>query len=425
MQCAQRSLRADLTQVLCTLKGAGRAPCSTTRATALPHALGAKRNEIIFTGSGTEADNQALLGAARAFRAARARRSRARSNITRCLRRLEQLESEGFETTLLPGRIRRNGTAGDISRQALRSDTLLASVMYVNNEIGTVQPIADLARIARQRGVLFHSRCHSGAQLAAGRRRRSSASTCSRCRRISSAGPKGIGVLYVREGVATSAPIVHGGGQESGRRAGHRKRRRRRRLGRGPRAGRGGTDGEEPAGRRAARPPRRRAFAPPCPTCASTGRGPAIGQHRQRELCRGRLRRAADRAGPRRGRRLGGQRLHVGRTRAEPRARRPSASIEVLAQGAIRFSLGASTTPLEIERTVLARLVAGLRAPAPVPGEWVDSRRTARGWRQKLEQYRVRQLDSRRTGRSGCPVGRHRRLRRDAGVGEDAARGCG
>ncbi len=179
--------------------------------------LGAKRKEIVFTGSGSEADNMALAGIARRH----ADRGRHIVSTTiehhAVLHALDALRDDGFEITLLP--VSANGEVSPAAfAAALRPDTILASVMYANNEIGTVAPIAELAAIARGRGVLFHT----DAVQAPGYLPLGVGALGVDLLSISAHkfyGPKGAGVLYVRDGVAI-APFIRGGSQEFGRRAG-------------------------------------------------------------------------------------------------------------------------------------------------------------------------------------------------------------
>ena len=179
--------------------------------------LGASPAEIFFTGGGTEADCLAVLGLARA--AGPDRRHLVVSDVEHAAVResARGLESEGFEITWL-------GVDGqglvdvDEFAAALRADTALAAVMWANNEVGTVQPVRELAAECARRGVPFHS----DAVQAAGREHIDAGQTEVSTLAISGHklyGPQGVGALYVREGTPI-APILFGGGQEEGLRSG-------------------------------------------------------------------------------------------------------------------------------------------------------------------------------------------------------------
>lgn len=177
--------------------------------------LGASRKEIVFTASGTESDGLALLGTARA---------RGRGHIVAgatehraVLAALERLRDEGFEVSLIPvdaqGRIQPRAFEA-----ALRPDTVLASVMYANNEIGTLAPIAALAEIARARDVRFHTDAVQAPEW----RALDVAALGVDLLSLSAhkfGGPTGAGVLYARTGTELQG-VIAGGGQEFGRRAG-------------------------------------------------------------------------------------------------------------------------------------------------------------------------------------------------------------
>jgi cysteine desulfurase len=182
-------------------------------------AIGARENEIVFTGSCTEANNIAILGAARA-------RPERRHLITSAIEHpavlepVRQLEREGFEVTIIPvdqfGRV-----SPDQVRAAIRDDTGLVSVMGANNEVGTVQPIAEIGAECSARDVLFHADL---AQVLA-HRRVDVAAEHIHLASISghkAYGPKGVGALYVRSRSprARLAPIMFGGGQERALRPG-------------------------------------------------------------------------------------------------------------------------------------------------------------------------------------------------------------
>lgn len=175
--------------------------------------------EIIFTASGTESDNMAITGAARAFK------SKGKHIITSMiehkavLETMRALEAEGFEITYLP--VDKDGLIDmDAYKKALRDDTILVSVMFANNEIGTIQPIKEIAELARQKGALVHT----DAVQAVGKVHIDVNGLGVHMLTFSGHkiyAPKGIGVLYVDEELrGRLVPVIHGGQQEGGLRGG-------------------------------------------------------------------------------------------------------------------------------------------------------------------------------------------------------------
>ncbi len=180
--------------------------------------LGCQANEIIFTSGGTEADNQALLSAA-----ALGTRSGKKHIVSTAfehhaiLHTLDRLKSEGFEITLLD--VHPNGILSpEQVMDAVRPDTCLVTVMYANNEIGTIQPISKIGKVCRSKGVLFHTDAVQAAgHLALDLREENVDMLSLSAHKFH--GPKGVGLLYCRRGTPLSS-LIHGGAQEKGRRAG-------------------------------------------------------------------------------------------------------------------------------------------------------------------------------------------------------------
>ena len=180
--------------------------------------LGCEPSELIFTSGGSEADNQALRGAAH-LGAAKGKKHIISTAFEHhaVLHTLRRLEKEGFTVTLLD--VHENGIVTPEQVQAaLRPDTCLVSVMYANNEIGTIQPVAEIGRICREKGVLFHT----DAVQAAGHLPIDVQEQNIDLLSLSAHkfhGPRGAGVLYARTSVRLT-PLIEGGAQERGRRAG-------------------------------------------------------------------------------------------------------------------------------------------------------------------------------------------------------------
>lgn len=182
--------------------------------------LGCHPTEIVFTGSGTESDNLALRGVAFAQRRAGRGNHLIVSSVEHhaVLNTARQLEEVfGFEVTYLP--VDEHGMVDpDAVGRAIRKDTVLISVMYANNEVGTIQPIAEIARIARAKGVPFHTDAvQAGGMLDLDVNRLGVDLMTLSAHKFY--GPKGVGLLYIRQGTPYLSSLT-GGGHERGRRAG-------------------------------------------------------------------------------------------------------------------------------------------------------------------------------------------------------------
>jgi len=179
-------------------------------------ALGAERGEIFFTGSGTEADNFAIFGT---FDAAPEKNEFVTSSVEHpaIIEAAKYLEKKGLKVAYLP--VDAYGTISlEVLRLALTPKTGLVSIMHANNEIGTIQPIPEIVRIAHERGVPVHTDAvQSFGKIDVDVRKLGVDFLTVSAHKIY--GPKGIGALYIRRG-ASICPFLHGGRQERGLRAG-------------------------------------------------------------------------------------------------------------------------------------------------------------------------------------------------------------
>ncbi len=180
-------------------------------------ALNCSNNEIYFTAGGSESDNWALKCTAEAYQ------SKGNHIITSTiehhaiLHTCEYLESKGFEVTYVP--VDENGTLNlEALKAAIRPTTILISVMFANNEIGTIQPIKEIGQIAKENGILFHTDAvQAFGQIPINVDEYNIDMLSASGHKIN--GPKGIGFLYIRKGLKLRS-LIHGGGQERKRRAG-------------------------------------------------------------------------------------------------------------------------------------------------------------------------------------------------------------
>lgn len=183
----------------------------------IAEALSAKANEIYFTAGGSESDNWALIATAEAYASKGKHLITSKIEHHAILHTCEYLEKKGFEVTYLD--VDENGIVDlEQLKSAIREDTILISIMYANNEIGTIQPIREIGAIAHEHGILFHTDAvQAFGQVPINVDEDQIDMLSASGHKLN--GPKGIGFLYIRKGVKIRS-FIHGGAQERRRRAG-------------------------------------------------------------------------------------------------------------------------------------------------------------------------------------------------------------
>lgn len=183
----------------------------------IARAIGAKDNEIYFTAGGSESDNWALKATAEAYKDKGKHIITSKIEHHAILHTCQWLEKNGFEVTYLD--VDEFGVVKlEELKKAIRPDTILISIMFANNEIGTVEPVAEIGKIAREHGVLFHTDAvQAFGQVPINVDELNIDMLSSSGHKLN--GPKGIGFLYIRKGVKIRS-FLHGGAQERKRRAG-------------------------------------------------------------------------------------------------------------------------------------------------------------------------------------------------------------
>ena len=183
----------------------------------IARSLGAKTNEIYFTAGGSESDNWALVATAEAYAGKGKHIITSKIEHHAVLHTCEYLEKRGFEVTYLD--VDEQGVVKlDELKKAIRPDTILISIMFANNEIGTIEPIREIGRIAKENGILFHTdavQAYGHVPISVDDYNIDMLSASA----PKLQGPKGIGFLYIRKGVKIRS-FIHGGAQERKRRAG-------------------------------------------------------------------------------------------------------------------------------------------------------------------------------------------------------------